>query len=139
MMRALPLLCVDVVLRNREGQVLLVRRKNEPKKGRWWPVGGRVLRGETLRRAAIRKVREETGLAVEGPEPVGYFELINRKGRLPVPGYHTVSVVFAGQVPDGASVRLDGQSSGWKFSPSLPADFRVVPFGGPGTGITGGA
>jgi len=54
----MPILCVDVILRNRKGEYLLLKRLNEPKKGRWWPVGGRVSGGE-LTAAARRKVREE--------------------------------------------------------------------------------
>jgi len=48
---SMPLLCVDAVLRNASGQVLLVKRNNEPLKNRWWVPGGRVLKGETVRQA----------------------------------------------------------------------------------------
>ncbi len=47
------------------GRVLLVRRANEPGRGRWSVPGGRVEAGETDHHAVVREVAEETGLEVE--------------------------------------------------------------------------
>jgi acetyl-CoA carboxylase carboxyl transferase subunit beta len=47
-----------------KGSLLLVERANEPGAGRWAVPGGRVEPGETLAEAAVREVREETGLEV---------------------------------------------------------------------------
>lgn len=41
-----------------------MRRANEPSRGLWSIPGGRVEAGETTREAAVREVREETGLDV---------------------------------------------------------------------------
>ena len=130
---AMPILCVDVILRNRKGEYLLLKRLNEPKKGRWWPVGGRVLRGENLTAAARRKVREEAGFSVKALQPVGYFEYPGGRGPFGITdGFHTVSIVFEGSIGDRQHVVLDEQSAGWKYARQLPKDFRVVLF--PGTG-----
>ncbi len=48
----------------REGTALLVRQAGIPMKGMWTLPGGYVERGETLDEAAVREVREETGLVV---------------------------------------------------------------------------
>jgi ADP-ribose pyrophosphatase YjhB (NUDIX family)/GNAT superfamily N-acetyltransferase len=48
-----------------DGRVLLVQRGHEPERGRWTVPGGRLEEGETAAEAAVREVREETGLAVE--------------------------------------------------------------------------
>jgi colanic acid biosynthesis protein WcaH len=128
-MEVLPILCVDVLLFNPNGQCLLVKRTNEPLKGRWWVIGGRVLKGETLSRAAIRKIKEETGLRVSSVDPIGYYEKtsdINRFGSLTP--LHAVSVVFTAVVYDSLKIKLDSQSSEWKYSTQIPKGFSVKPF-----------
>lgn len=66
-----PVLCVGaVVLRNRERdpEVLLIRRAKAPRAGQWSLPGGRVEAGEPLLNALRRELREETGLEVKpGP------------------------------------------------------------------------
>ncbi len=56
-------LAVMVVL-HCEGALLLLRRTKEPNLGKYVPVGGHVEPFETPRNAAIREVREETGLSL---------------------------------------------------------------------------
>ncbi len=46
----------------RAGTVLLVRRANPPDAGRWGFPGGKIERGETLHQAALRELKEETGV-----------------------------------------------------------------------------
>lgn len=59
--RNVPLPTVDALIM-KDGRLLLVKRTQEPMKGRWWFVGGRVNKNEKLTHAVRRKVREETGL-----------------------------------------------------------------------------
>ena len=58
-----PLIGVGVVVCKGD-QVLLVRRAKAPRRGQWSLPGGAQKLGETVRQAAIREVREETGLEV---------------------------------------------------------------------------
>jgi len=130
-MGVLPILCVDVAVQNSEGQYLLIRRANEPLKDQWWVIGGRVLKGETLEQAAVRKVREEVGLNVGSVKPIGYYEdtLETNPFGLSTP-LHSVSVVFSATVDDHQQINLDGQSTVWKYSDELPSSFCIKTFVG---------
>ncbi|MBV9160504.1 MAG: NUDIX domain-containing protein [Pseudonocardiales bacterium] len=63
--------CVGAVVFDDAGRLLLIRRANEPGRGRWSVPGGRVEAGETDHQAVIREVAEETGLAVDIACPLG--------------------------------------------------------------------
>ena len=128
-MGVLPILCVDVALQNSKGQYLLIRRANEPLKGQWWVIGGRVLKGETLEQAVVRKVREEVGLKVSSAKPIGYYEGVSETNPfgLSTP-QHSVSVVFSAEIDDQQQVRLDNQSTEWKYSHELPKRFCIKTF-----------
>jgi 8-oxo-dGTP diphosphatase len=62
----------------RDGRVLIVRRAHPPAAGLYTLPGGVVELGETLVEAAVREVREETGLEIEPLMLAGYREAISR-------------------------------------------------------------
>jgi colanic acid biosynthesis protein WcaH len=127
----LPILCVDVVIRNSQGEYLLVKRRGEPLKGQWWVIGGRVLKGETLEQAVDRKAKTEVGLTLRNVRAVGYYQEVFQDVPFDVrSGLHAVSVVFAGEADDQQAITLDGQSADWTYAQTLPAAFHVQPFPG---------
>ena len=127
--KVLPILCVDVVIQNSMGEYLLVKRANEPLKGKWWVIGGRVIKGETLEKAAIRKVMEEVGLKVNFVKPIGYYEVTFKTNPFKLSiSLHSVSVVFSTVIEDGQQIKLDCQSSDWQYSNELPVDFCIKSF-----------
>jgi ADP-ribose pyrophosphatase YjhB (NUDIX family) len=73
-----PLVGVGAVV-VKEGRVLLIRRGNEPMKGRWSLPGGMLELGESLTDGVVREVREETGLIVEPVELIELFDRIYRE------------------------------------------------------------
>ena len=75
------------------GQVLLVKRGHPPLLGDWSIPGGVLEIGETVREAAVREAREETGLIVAPEELLGVFDRVLRDpdGRI---RYHYVLVDF---------------------------------------------
>ena len=123
----LPVLCVDIIIQNPQGEFLLIKRANEPLKDQWWVIGGRVLKGETLKQAAIRKIEEEVGLEATDVKLVGYYEdaFETNPFGLNTP-LHSVSVVFLTVIDDHQHIKLDSQSSDWKYSKELPEQFRLT-------------
>jgi mutator protein MutT len=75
------------------GRVLLAKRTHPPSAGEWSIPGGRLEVGETVREAAVREAREETGLLVEPQELLGVFERIVRDPAGKV-RYHYVLIDF---------------------------------------------
>jgi len=129
-MKALPILCVDIIIKNTSNEYLLIKRAYEPLKGVWWVAGGRVLKGETLEQAAKRKVKEEIGVIVDVVYPVGYYEDVfetNPFG-LSTP-LHSVSLVFSTIINNDNGILLDDQSTDWKYSKELPLKFKIKSFG----------
>ncbi len=72
-----PYLAVSAAI-FRAGRVLIVRRGTPPLQGIYTLPGGGVELGETLERAVIREVCEETGLAIEPLSLAGYRQVIAR-------------------------------------------------------------
>lgn len=70
-----PYLAVSAAI-FRDGRVLIVRRTRSPAHGLYTLPGGGVELGETLEQAVVREVREETALAVEPVELVGFRQAI---------------------------------------------------------------
>jgi 8-oxo-dGTP diphosphatase len=78
--------CVGAVIHDPSGRLLLVRRANEPGKGKWSLPGGRVAPEESDHSAVYREVLEETGLHVTvgkllgqvfRPAPNGTYEILD--------------------------------------------------------------
>lgn len=66
--------CVGGIVTDAAGRLLLVRRANEPARGRWSVPGGRVEEGESDAEATAREVLEETGVLVRVGDLVGAVE-----------------------------------------------------------------
>lgn len=68
-----PRLCVDIIIKNKNG-ILLTKRDIEPYKGKWHIPGGTILMGESLKATAQRCAREELGVEVTIDKQLGIIE-----------------------------------------------------------------
>ena len=84
-----PKLAVDVLIADEKKGILLIKRRTDPFKGRYALPGGMVEYGEPVEKAAVREVKEETGLDVELEGILGVYSDPDRD-----PRGHTVSIVF---------------------------------------------
>ena len=64
----------------REQAVLLIERGSGALKGRWSPPGGHIEPGERMRAAALREVREETGVEADVGGLVDVHEVLLQGG-----------------------------------------------------------
>jgi 8-oxo-dGTP diphosphatase len=114
-----PLIGVGAVI-VRAGRALLIRRGQAPLVGEWSLPGGVLECGESLREAAIREAKEETGLTVEVAEMLGVYERVIRSddGRV---RYHYVMIDFLCRPVSGeAKSGSDAAQVGWFCREELP-------------------
>jgi 8-oxo-dGTP diphosphatase len=90
-----PRLTVDGIV-IKEDKILLIKRKNQPFKGKWALPGGFVEYCEMTEEAVVREVFEETGLKTKIKNLIGVFSDPNRD-----PRGHTVSIVYLLEVYNG--------------------------------------
>jgi 8-oxo-dGTP diphosphatase len=107
-LQVMPIPCVDLLVSDRQGRVLLLLRKNEPAAGNWWFPGGRILFGERRAEAARRKLLEECGLAASALAELATFDLLFEPNG--GPRIHSVTTLFAAPVDSADALRLDEQS-----------------------------
>lgn len=72
-------------------QLLLIKRKNEPFKGKWALPGGFVEEHEDLQIAALRELFEETGIELKQMKQLKAFGKPFRD-----PRSHTISIAYLG-------------------------------------------
>lgn len=84
-----PPLAADCVVFDRAGRLLLIKRGHPPFKGRYALPGGFVEVGETVEEAALRELKEETGIEGRIAGLVGVYSDPKRD-----PRGHTVSCAF---------------------------------------------
>ena len=116
------MLTADCMVVNPLGEVLLIRRGNEPYRGCWALPGGFMEMDETLERCAVRELKEETGLDVEAypgvsPKLIGVFSRVDRD-----PRGRTITAAYRIDLPECAEVRSgdDAAAAQWFPLATLP-------------------
>lgn len=107
-----PKVAVGVLVHDRAGRLLLVKRNHDPAMGSWAFPSGYVDAGEVLEAAAVREVREETGVEVRLDHLLGAWS---------EPGDPVVFLAYAGTHVAGVAVAgPEAEAVGWFEPDALP-------------------
>ena len=96
-----PIVASSAIVTDKDGKVLLVKRRNYPSKGYWALPGGRVEYGESVTATVIREVKEETGLDIKVKRFLFPCSVLKRKSPTELPEYHYVILVFEAEPVKG--------------------------------------
>jgi 8-oxo-dGTP diphosphatase len=111
-----PLLSADCVVFDRAGRLLLIKRKDAPFKGRHALPGGFVEIGETVEQAALRELKEETGVEGKIVRLIGVYSDPKRD-----PRGHVVSAAFLVRPKSARAIAGDDAASA-----QFVSDWRVL-------------
>lgn len=115
MQKNIPILCVDGIVVNDDGEILLSKRSVEPFKDFWHIPGGVVNYRESTKQAIYRVMQSETGLEVAITSLLGVYSDPKRD-----PRGHFVTVAYLLKSVGGALVS-DEKSSALAYFAQLPA------------------
>ena len=112
-----PRIGIGVILLNPEGQVLIGKR--EGSHAPYWSIpGGYLEPGESFETAAIREVKEETGLDIVNPTVLC---VVNNLETWKAEGLHVISVCLLAKEFSGTLTLMEPEKcSGWEWHD--PAD-----------------
>lgn len=115
-----PRICVDLLIRNSKGEVLLTKRDIEPYKDHWHFPGGRIKFRESAADAIKRILKGELGQEINiTPIHSGYCEFPEevQKGQ----DRHSISLVHEINLPDDVVIKLDNTAKDVRFFSELPS------------------
>ncbi len=124
-----PVVGVGAVIIN-EDTIALIKRGNEPSRGKWTIPGGLVELAESPEQAVIRETSEETGLNVDNPTLIDVVSNVDLDNEGKVK-YHYVIIDYLVHVKDGkAQASSDAMELRWVpltevENYDLTASFRV--------------
>jgi len=128
-LRLAPLVSIDLIIRNPQGQVLLGLRNNEPAKGFFFVPGGAILKNERLHEAFARILKHETGYvaAFADARLLGAYEHFYANNRFGDPSYgsHYVALGYELKLADTSGLKSDDQHSElrwWEVTDLLASD-----------------
>lgn len=94
-----PVVGIGVII-VQNGKIVLIKRGNDPGKGKWSIPGGLVELGEQIQETVVREAKEETCLAVKNPELIDVVDNVDRDAEGKVK-YHYIIVDYLVEVIQG--------------------------------------
>ena len=103
-----PVPTVDIII-EKDDKIVLIRRKNEPFKGKLAMPGGFVNEGELIEDRAIKEAKEETSLGIKLKEILGVYSIPDRDPR----GHLMTTVFIAKPISGKVKGGDDASDAGW--------------------------
>jgi len=103
-----PKPCVVAIVTDKDKLYLTKRSKMLLEGGKWCPPGGHIQNGETAKQAAIRELKEESGLNAKSSKFLFYFDEI-----VPRIGVSNTLLVFKIEVSGKEKTNFEVSDSGW--------------------------
>lgn len=98
-----PIPCNGVILENQKGEILLIRRKWPPHKGKLDVPGGFVDLNENLEESVKREVKEELGVSIKN---LKFFKSTNPDRYLfQGVNFHTMCFIYIGKIEDSKKLK----------------------------------
>ena len=120
-----------LIAENENGEILLVKRKDHPKKGYWDVPGGFVDPEETLEESFQREIKEELNAEVKN---LKYLTSTVDRYLYKGINYHTICFIFTGKV-DQNKITVHDDITEIKFFPKNKIPFDGIAFVGVKKGI----
>jgi 8-oxo-dGTP diphosphatase len=102
---------IAIVIEN--GRALLVRRANPPDAGLWGYPGGKIEYGETVSEAAIRELREETGVEAQAQDIITTLDILVRAEDGTVTQHYILIAVLCRWLSGDPVAADDALEAGW--------------------------
>ena len=124
-----PICTVDILFFNKEKtKTLLFRRTNEPVRGIYFTIGGRLLKNEKLIDCASRHAMKETGIRVKKKSLIfgGVHEDIFKNSIFAGVSYHAINIFYSYILEGKEKIRLDDQHNDYQWF--SVKDKKIHPF-----------
>src|SRR5260370_29292526 len=121
MTRCLPRVGSALLVRDEANRILLGKRNKDPQRGSWVIPGGKIEAFESIAEAAVREIKEETGLEVDVQDQFRVYEIIEP------PEEHRLIIYSWGRVIEGTPQASDDLSEIRFFSLEELGNVPVTP------------
>lgn len=112
-----PRVAIDVLIKNKKGEILLTKRLSPPFVNFWHMPGSYLLRGETINGCIKRITKDELGIDLNGQdaELLGVFEDLDKD-----PRGHVIDIVYGTLVSSEIQLKPLGETKELNFFKQLP-------------------
>lgn len=117
-----PRICIDLLIRNSNGHILLALRNIPPYQNIWHFPGGGVRFKETFEDAASRISNKEFGSSVKLLREIGSCQILNDDIDEKTPR-HSISVVFEAEL-NGQKIKTTDETKDIRFFEKLPLNMH---------------